>query len=378
MNGWRVCKLGDFLTLHRGYDLPKRMRRPGSIPIVSSSGITGYHDEAKVRGPGVVTGRYGTLGEVFFITEDFWPLNTSLFVSDFKGNEPRFTAYLLRTIQLRSYNAAGAIPGVNRNHLHELEVRVPSQRLQEHIASTLSLYDDLIEHNAKRINIIESMARTLYREWFVDHRFPGHERAKHAQSSFGKIPANWTVSSLGQCTTNHDASRKPLSSMERANIKGKFPYYGAAKIIDRIDKHIFDGRYLLVAEDGSVITEARRPVLQIATGRFWVNNHAHVLQGRAPISTDFIYLRLDNLDITPYITGAAQPKITQANLNRIPMLIPDEHLLRRFDAIVGPMLATIDVYRARNEVLQAQRDLLLPRLLSGEIDVSSLPLDPAA
>src|SRR5215467_14023117 len=100
MMSWRDCKLGDVLTLQRGFDLPMSARRKGPVPVVSSSGVTGCHDQAKVQGPGVVIGRYGTLGEVHFITEDFWPLNTSLYVKDFKGNYPRYCAYLLRTVAM--------------------------------------------------------------------------------------------------------------------------------------------------------------------------------------------------------------------------------------------------------------------------------------
>jgi type I restriction enzyme S subunit len=161
MANWRDCKLGDVLTLKRRYDLPQREREPGPFPIVSSSGITGYHLEAKAKGPGVVTGRYGTLGEVFYITQSFWPLNTSLYVKDFKNNDPRFVSYLLRTLNFESKNAAGAVPGVNRNHLHEMDVCVPPVLVQRRIAGILSAYDDLIENNLRRIRILEEMARSL-------------------------------------------------------------------------------------------------------------------------------------------------------------------------------------------------------------------------
>ena len=112
---WRDCTLSDVITLKRGHDLPEKKRVAGPVPVVSSSGITGCHDEAKVGPPGVVTGRYGTIGEVFFIEEPYWPLNTALYVIDFKGNDPRFVAYLLRNT-LRNYKTEkAAVPGVNRN-----------------------------------------------------------------------------------------------------------------------------------------------------------------------------------------------------------------------------------------------------------------------
>jgi type I restriction enzyme S subunit len=126
---WQSCRLGDVVTLKRGHDLPDSKRQDGDVPVVSSSGVTGRHSEAKAKAPGVVTGRYGTLGEVFYIEEDYWPLNTALYVTDFKSNYPRFVAYFLQNV-LRNYQSdKAAVPGVNRNVLHELKVRCPDTKI---------------------------------------------------------------------------------------------------------------------------------------------------------------------------------------------------------------------------------------------------------
>ena len=142
-------------------------------------------------GPGVVTGRYGTLGKVFFIKDDFWPLNTSLYVDNFKGNNPRFTAYFLKQVLATTTGTnKAAVPGHNRNDLHELPVRVTRDReKQDAIASVLATYDDLIENNRRRIRLLEQAARMLYEEWFVRLRFPGHE---HVPVDAG-LPAGWTT-----------------------------------------------------------------------------------------------------------------------------------------------------------------------------------------
>jgi type I restriction enzyme S subunit len=145
MTEWRQVSLGDVCELKRGYDLPRSSRSTGSVPVISSSGPTGFHTEAKVRAPGVVTGRYGTLGDVFYITEDFWPLNTALYVRDFKGNNPRYVAALLQSMNLAQYDGAAAVPGLNRNQLHTVPVRIPSVDTQHTIASVLQALDDLIE-----------------------------------------------------------------------------------------------------------------------------------------------------------------------------------------------------------------------------------------
>ena len=135
---WRDCKLGDVMTLKRGHDLPEKKRQPGEVPVVSSSGITGYHNDSKAEPPGVVTGRYGTLGEVFFVDEPYWPLNTALYVIDFKGNDPRFVAYLLRNTLRNFQSEKAAVPGFDRNVLHALRIRAPGPREQEALLPVLS------------------------------------------------------------------------------------------------------------------------------------------------------------------------------------------------------------------------------------------------
>ncbi|WP_299428142.1 restriction endonuclease subunit S [uncultured Meiothermus sp.] len=114
---WREQLLGEVATLQRGFDLPTQERKSGSVPIVSSSGPSDTHSEARVSGPGVVTGRYGTIGQVFYIEQDYWPLNTTLWVKDFHGNLPRYIYYLLQTIDFHQFNDKSSVPGVNRNHV---------------------------------------------------------------------------------------------------------------------------------------------------------------------------------------------------------------------------------------------------------------------
>jgi type I restriction enzyme S subunit len=141
---WEPVRLGEVVTLQRGFDLPNRLRQSGSIPIISSSGIIDTHNKATASGPGVVTGRYGTIGEVFFVEEDFWPLNTTLFVSDFHNNDPKFIYFFLRTIDYKAYSGKSGVPGVNRNDLHEILVRQPSVEEQRAIATVLSDMDSEI------------------------------------------------------------------------------------------------------------------------------------------------------------------------------------------------------------------------------------------
>ena len=210
---WRDLTLGEVITLKRGHDLPEQRRVVGPVPVVSSSGITGSHNEAKVDPPGVVTGRYGTIGEVFFIEEPYWPLNTALYVIDFKGNSPRFVAYLLRNT-LRNYKTEkAAVPGVDRNVLHTLKVRSPGANEQAAIVSILSTYDDLIENNRGRIALLEEAARLLYREWFVHFRSRGHEHVKIING----LPEGWDAAYFGRCSCRSRCEGKVPSRNRRTS-----------------------------------------------------------------------------------------------------------------------------------------------------------------
>ena len=147
MTSWTIGELGEFITLKRGYDLPQQKRKIGCVPIFSSSGISGTHDKAMVEAPGVITGRYGTIGQVFMANEDFWPLNTTLYVEDFHGNNPRFIYYFLKTLEWEKFTSASAVPGINRNTVHKEVVRLPDTATQEEIALLLKTFDDKIDVN---------------------------------------------------------------------------------------------------------------------------------------------------------------------------------------------------------------------------------------
>ena len=162
--------------------------------------------ESKVKGPGVITGRYGTLGKVYFVPEDFWPLNTTLYVRDFKGNDPRFIAYCLSELDFSAYSDKAAVPGLNRNHLHEAPVRVPPLTEQRAIAHILGTLDDKIELNRRMNQSLEEMAQALFKSWFIDfdpvrakaalkhHALRHHTAAAAEPSGNGAAPAGeWTV-----------------------------------------------------------------------------------------------------------------------------------------------------------------------------------------
>jgi type I restriction enzyme S subunit len=190
---WKDAALGEVVELKRGYDLPKDKRTLGSVPIVSSSGVSDYHSEAMVKGPGVVTGRYGTIGEVFYVVSDFWPLNTTLYVRDFKGNDPRFISYFLKTLDFQAYSDKGAVPGVNRNHLHLAKVRVPDLLTQRKIAEQLGALDAKIDVNLRINQTLEAMAQAIFKSWFVDF---DPVKAKIAAKAEGRDPLRAAMTTI--------------------------------------------------------------------------------------------------------------------------------------------------------------------------------------
>jgi len=262
-------------------------------------------------------------------------------------------------------------PAFNPSLIENTNIKLPPLPVQRKIAAVLSAYDDLIENNNRRIAILERMAEELYREWFVRLRFPGHEKTKITKG----IPEGWKIKGIDEVSMNYDGKRIPLAGIDREKMKGSIPYYGAAKIIDYIDKYIFDGKYLLIAEDGSVITSEGYPVLQLVNEKFWVNNHTHVLTGANEIySTEWLYLSLIKYPIIGQITGAAQPKITQANLNKINLLTPTEEILIQFNKNILSIFELINNTLKQNTRITTARDRLLSRLMSGKIDVENLDI----
>lgn len=142
---WTRARLSRLCNLQRGHDLPQQDRVDGSVPIVSSAGVTGYHNRAAVRGPGVVTGRYGTIGQAFYIEEDFWPLNTTLYVTSFNGNFPKFVKHVLELLPLASDSEKSAVPGINRNYIHTLRVVVPPVSEQREIVEKIELHESSVQ-----------------------------------------------------------------------------------------------------------------------------------------------------------------------------------------------------------------------------------------
>ena len=284
----------------------------------------------------------------------------------------RFLYYLISNNSFTSFlvaNEQGAnYPAVTPDIIGRAEVLLPTLLTQKRIASILSAYDDLIDNNLKRIKLLEELAQRTYEEWFLKFRVNG------VQLDVGEngLPERWEKKRLEECIVNFDNKRKPLAKMVREERKGNYPYYGAAGIIDYLDDFIFTGRHLLIGEDGTVITPKGNAVLQFVEGKFWVSNHAHVVIGKDYFSTEFIYCFLNKYPISQHITGAAQPKISQSNLNRIETIVANRELMILFQDKILPVINQIFNLKKQNLLLKESRDILLPRLMSGKIGVGEV------
>jgi len=378
------AKLGDLLTLKRGYDLPERARTPGNIPIVSSSGITGTHSEAMVKGPGVVTGRYGTLGEVFFVTEDFWPLNTSLYVKDFKGNDPRFIYYLLKHVLKHQRGSAAAVPGVDRNVLHEIEIDTPEAEDRPLVAKALCLFDDLISTNQRKIQVITEMSQTLFREWFFRFKYPGHEAIKLTNSNeigFSKIPEGWTVKQLGTICSVNCISYKALQLPETVRyIDISAVSTGTIDNVSSIDRAAAPGRARRKLTSGDTIWSCVRPNRRSFAfisdpGLDWVASTGFAVLTPKNIGPSFLYHSTTTPEFTAHLVGRAQgaayPAVRPEDFLSARVIVPATDVIEKFESATRPALDLANLLIEINSSLSSLRDLLLPKLLSGEIEAPS-------
>ena len=281
---------------------------------------------------------------------------------------PRYYYYLFKLPDnpIKTIVNQCAQAGIRGSELQKIKVPLPMLAEQRRIASILSTYDNLIENNNKRIRLLEQMAENLYKEWFVRFRFPGHEKAEFENG----LPKGWVYAKLEDILSLKDSVRIPLSSLERSNMQKKYPYYGAASILDYVDDYLFDGVYLLLGEDGSVIDENGYPYIQYVWGRFWVNNHAHVIEKKGVYSVEFLYCLFKRMNIQSVVTGVAQPKISQGRLFNKKVIKPCDSIISLFDKQIQPIFAGIRQLTEENNNLSRQRDLLLPRLMSGKLEVN--------
>ena len=235
--------------------------------------------------------------------------------------------------------------------LCDVQLPVPSIERQREIVSEYETLTRRIRLNEQMIEKLEATAQALYHKTFV------------AGIDKQNLPDGWRMGTLGEVATCLDYKRKPLSEDERKPIKGRYPYYGAMSVVDHINQYLFDGTYLLFSEDGAnVIDEKGHPALQYLWGKFWVNNHAHVLQGNEVVSTEYLYIALKDVNAAHLVTGAAQPKINQENMNSIQLVVPSKEDMEEFNKIIQHVFQLYKQKTEENTKLTELQSLLLAKM----------------
>ncbi len=232
----------------------------------------------------------------------------------------------------------------------DVELPIPPIDQQQKIVAEYNAIQQRIKLNEQLIVKLEETAQTIYRKMFVD----GIDK--------NNLPEGWRMGTLGEIANILDYKRKPLSAEQRALIKGEYPYFGAMSIIDYINDYIFDGVYLLFAEDGYVTDKNGHPNLQYVYGKFWLNNHAHIMQGNDIASTEYLYLALKQTVVTDLVTGAAQPKINQENMSIIPIVIPNQSVMEQFNRVIKSLFDYKKSKEIENFKLKGIQSLLLVKM----------------
>lgn len=283
--------------------------------------------------------------------------------------------------EIRNKCSGSTVFGISAKTFDSIEIILPEKKEnQDKIANILYFLDKKINNNNRIYKNLENIAKTIYDYWFLQFEFPNDDDRTY-KSSGGRmiwnadlkkeIPAGWGITTIDKITLCHDSKRIPLSSSERAHKKGVFPYYGATGIMDYVKDFIFDGNYVLMAEDGSVMNPNGTPILQRITGKTWVNNHAHVLEPVNGYNCKLLMMLLKDVSVAKIKTGSIQMKINQENMNKVIIpKIPDK-LLRK----INYKLDIIDKYQLQlireNEKLSKLRDFLLPLLINGQVGFKS-------
>lgn len=397
-------KLGEFCTVKGGKRLPKgtqlqesKTNHPylrikdfnnGNIDINNlmyiSEEVFNKISNYTINKGNIFLSIVGTIGLVDIIEEELDKSSLTenavkIYSNDEKQLSTEFLSYYLKStmgqheISIRTVGSTQPKLAITR--IKDINVPMIDIKKQYKITWILSNIDKKIKLNRTIIANLEELSQTLFKHWFVDFEFPDEDGNPYKSSGgemidseLGEIPKNWSIKTVKETTESFNSIRKPLSKLEREKRESIYPYYGATKIIDYVDNYIFDGKYILVGEDGTVQTEAGNPFIQYVWGKFWVSNHAHILKGKL-ISDELLMLYLKNTNVTPYITGAVQPKLNKKNLNSIKFVIADKETIIKFENFIKSYFQKIRILNKENKKLIELRDTLLPKLMSGEIEI---------
>ena len=398
MEEWIKCPLGDILNFRRGHDLPKTSMIPGDIPVAGSNGIIGFHNVATPISPCITIGRSGNVGTPY-IYDKCWAHNTVLYIDDHKGNDPRYLYYLLKTLPLASFGGGSAVPTLNRNHIHPLEVVFCKDiELQKKIAGILSKIDDKIELNRQINDNLEQQAQALYKSWFVD--FEPFKDCEFVDSELGLIPKGWQVGTyeqIIQTTISGDWGKDIITgnyTHKVACVRGcDFQDMSIGVRGKTPERYILEKNYQAKRLiDNDVIVEISGGTSTISTGRVCLINAdllgkynndivcTNFCKVVRPIQSYGAYLyyswkyKYDCRVMFGYENGTSGIKNFQISdfLSKEPVIIPSESSIKEFQMIIDTLQNNIQTNGSEIMKLESLRDSLLPKLMSGEIKINEI------
>ena len=388
---WKECTLGDLITFQRGHDLPKSQMINGKYPVVGSNGIIGYHNEYTTEAPSITIGRSGNVGNPYIVYGRTWSHNTTLYVKDFKGNDPVFVYYFLKTMDLANYAGGSAVPTLNRNHIHTLPIEVPeSVGVQKKIGYYLRLFDEKIELNNEINNNLEQQAQLLFKSWFVDF-----------EPFNGTMPSDWEVVPFekivdfqnGYAFKSKELLNEPSSDCYQVFKQGHIARGGGfipdgtkswypKKLTSKLERFVLKkGDILMAMTDmkDNVAILGNTAIMPI-DNEYIVNQRVGHLRvnGYKGIKYPFIYLLTNStdflIDLRSRANSGVQVNLSSAEIKASQTVLPSEKVNTAFSEITLPMFEAIISNQLENQRLAQLRDALLPKLMSGELDVSNIDL----
>jgi type I restriction enzyme, S subunit len=378
MSEWEKKTLGEVVNLKRGYDLPQSQRLNGDIPIYSSSGISGFHDKYKALNPGVITGRYGTIGNIYFANAPYWPLNTTLYVEDFKGNNEVFIYYFLKQINWSGFSDKSAVPGVNRNDVHKENILLPSLPIQKKIADILSCLDRKIENLRKQNETLEEIARSIFKHWFIDFEFPNADGKPYkssggvmVRSELGDIPEGWYVGKLGD-EFEIIMGQSPAGSSFNEEKQGMVFFQGRTDFDFRFPTvRLYTTEPKRIAEKFDVLVSVRAPVgdINVACERCCIG------RGLAAIRSEYKSYCLHKLKSFKKFfdlfesEGTVFGSINKQSFNDLTSIIPTNEAIKKFEILIISIDKKFYLNNLQIQTLTKTRDTLLPKLMSGQLRV---------
>lgn len=365
VTGWKQSFLGDIITFQRGFDLPEKNRREGNIPIVSSAGIIGFHNRYAINYPTVITGRYGTIGKLFFINSPCWPLNTTLYINNFHGNDEKFIYYFLNRIRFTSFSDKSGVPGVNRNDLHSELVEYPTSIAeQQAIAAALSDVDALLSSLSDLIAKKRNIKKAAMQELLTGKtRLPGFQVSPALKNTeVGVIPEDWEVN----CIKNLAEIKTGKKNTQDSVTGGKYPFFVRSQTVERINTYSFDGEAVLTAGDGDT-----GKVFHYINGKFDYHQRVYKISNFSnKLNGYFFYLYFSNYFYDRIMQMTAKSTVDSVRMEMIadmPIALPSLAEQQAIASVLSDMDAEIAALEARQEKIKHIKQGMMQNLLTGKI-----------